>query len=363
MLKLLRAALLALLALLALATPVTLSHALTLPWVGGEDVSCQLIGTITTSTSSTFYRSGYARLALGMTFTSVTDPPANRCLLPNFGNQTSVFIHAENYQASLASTSANMNAIEIYGSDGLVRLAVSGTGTAGQVVLRKRSGAGAYTNLATCTSGAWPAISLHAIDLGIVYSASGEFYLAVDGTKACDFVGDVTTDGITAVNDVDFACTNINSATCYWSEFGVATTDLRGLSVMSCYGIANGNAWGWSGGVANVNETTINDANGAATSASGQIAEWTCPSLPSGSFTYPAVCVAPRLAVGAAGPQHDAPMVRPATGSTDYLAANLAPTTSFANYQNCWQANPATSAGWTAGDFGTGFNLGIESAP
>jgi hypothetical protein len=333
-------------------------------FMGGEDVSCQLIGTVTTSTSSTFYRSGYARQALGMSFSSSSDPPANRCLIPAFASQASGWIHVEAYQATLTNTSAAMNAIEIYGADGQVHWVVRGTNVAGQVKLSKRSTAGAYTDLATCTAGVWPAISLHSIDLHLVVSASGEFAFYVDGALGgCDFLGDTTTDAQTSFNQVDFGGTNSNNATNYWSEFIVSTDDTRGMGVKTCAPLSLGNAWNWSGGVANVNQNTINDANGSSTSSSGQIAEFACDSLPAGSFSFPALQLSSRLEVGTAGPQHDAPMVRPATGSTDYLGTNIAPTTAFANYHYLWATNPATSTGWSAGDFATGFNLGIESEP
>ena len=331
-------------------------------WAGGEDVDGQLVGTISTSTSSTFYRSGYARLALGMTFGTVTDPPANRFMVPVFANQTTIWIHAETYQASIASTSLNMNALSIYGSDGVPRLMIRGTATTGQVKLAKEDTAGTYTDLATCTSGIWPAVSLHKLDLFVNYAVSGQITLYIDGAQACDFVGDVTTNGITSVNQVSFAGTNINSATDYWSELIVSTTDTRNMNLVTLSPAANGNTMAWSGTVSNVNGTNYNDTAALTTGTNSLIAEFTTGTLPAGSFTIPAVVQSARVEIGTSGPQHFSYTIRPGNGSTDYQSSNVTPTTAFANYQNIWATNPATSAGWT-NDAISGIQYGIESQP
>lgn len=358
-----RAALGAALLLLAIAAPSHTARAGIVLMVA-EDVDCQFIGTVNVDTNTAHFRSGYARLALSMQFNSVTDPPANRCVTPTISPLTAGWLHTEAFQEVLTNTSLGMNAIEIYGPDGIVHWVVRGTGTNGQVKLSKRSTAGGYADVATCTSGIWPAVSLHALDIHLIVSVTGEFGLYVDGNPACDFLGDTTQDGQTSFNQADFGGTNINSAPNDWSEIIFSTDDTRGVGVFTCAPGTTGNAWVWTGGVANINETVINDANGSSTGATGQMAEFKCAnSLPSGSFTYPAVQLTARDEVGVGGPQHNAPVIRPATGSTDYLGTNIALTTSFANYHYLWTLNPATSAAFSAADFGTSFNLGQESQP
>jgi hypothetical protein len=352
---------LAALLLLGLFLPAPKADA-TILFAGGEDVDFQLIGTVTTSTSATFYRSGYGRLALGITANTVTDPPSNRIMSPVFANQQIIWIHAETYQASTASTSLNFNPLSVYGSDGNPHLMIRGTATTGQVKIAKETTAGVYTDLVTCTSGIWPAISLHKLDLFVNYAVSGEVTLYIDGASACDFVGDVTSNGITAVNQVSFAGTNINTSTDYWSEIIGSTSDTRAMSLCTLAPSTNGTTMAWSGTVANVNGTNYNDTNPITTGSSAQIAEFNTGTCPAGSFTVPAVIQSARVEVGTSGPQHFSYTIRPGSGSTDYQSANANPTTAFANYQNIWATNPATSAGWTNGDI-VGIQYGIESQP
>lgn len=337
------------------------AHA-TILWAGGEDVDGQLIGTVSTNTSSTFYRSGYARLALGATFNSVTDPPANRFMTPVVANQSTLWVHAETYQGVGNLTSLGMNALSIYATDGLPHIMIRGTGTAGQIKLSKESASSTYTDLATCTSGVWPAASLHKLDLFLHYAVAGEVTLYIDGTQACDFIGDVTTDSLTAVNQVSFAGINISTETDYWSELILSDSDTRNMNLVTLSPAANGTTMAWSGTVSNVNGTNYNDTSALTTGTSNLIAEFTTGTLPAGSFTIPAVVQSARVEIGTSGPQHFCYVVRPGSGSSDFCSSNIAPTTAFANYQNIWAQNPATSGGWTNGDL-SGIQYGIQSEP
>lgn len=351
---------LALAALLLLASLPT--HAAIL-FVGGEDVDFQLIGTVQTSLSSTFYRSGYARLAQNVSFNSVSDPPANRLVSPVFANQSTIWIHAETYQGTNNTTNLGMNPVSIYATDGLPHLMIRGTGTGGQVKISKETAAGVYTDLATCTSGAWPAASLHKFDWFTHYNSSGETTLYIDGTQVCDFIGDVTTDSLTAVNQVTFAGVNIAIAdNDYWSEVILSTTDTRNMNLVTLAPVANGANMAWSGTVANVNGTNYNDTNPLTTGTANLVAEFTTGTLPAGSFTIPVICQSARVEIGTSGPQNFSYIVRPGTGSTDYSVNTTAPTTAFANYQNCLTQDPSISAGWTPAAL-SGIQYGVESQP
>ena len=149
-----------------------------------------------------------------------------------------------------------------------------------------------------------------------------------------------------------------------WSEIILSTTDTRSMNLMTCAPQANGVNMAWSGSFANVNPTTINDASVISTGSSGNIAEFTCPSLPSGSFTVPAVTQSARFVTGAGGPQSFYYIARPSSGSTDYNNGSTQTGTSvFGSYYHIWAQNPACSCGWGTGDLQTGVNFGIESQP
>jgi hypothetical protein len=339
----------------------------TILFAGGEDIDAAFTGVVNISTTAGQFRSGYARLALVPDNPgSVVDPPSNRFTIPAFANQSTVWIHAETFQFNgTATTTSNQQAVGIFGSDGVRRILIRGTGTNGQVKISTRNTAGTITDLVTCTSGSWPVAALTKLDIFLHYAVSGEITLYAGGVQFCDFIGDVTTNSVTAVNQADFAATTTSaSRQIDYSEIIVATTDTRSLNLFTCSPAANGTNMTWTGSFSNVNPNTINDAVQISTGSNAQIAEFTCPSLPAGSFTIPAVAQTIRLTIGSSGPQNFNFITRPATGSTDYdTGSTTAGTGAYANYQHVWSVSPATSSAWTPAEVTTGFNEGVESEP
>ena len=351
-------------AALALATFMPSPSLATILFAGGEDVDFTFIGSVSITTSAGQFRSGYARESVGAANSSTaSDPPTNRFLTPVVANQTVLWIHGTNV-AGLSSTTANNQMIGVYGSDGVRRLLVRQTGTNGQVKISKRDSGGTITDLVTCTVGAWPiGGGTQKLDWFVNYAVAGEVTLYVNGTQFCDYVGDVTTNSVTAVNQVDFAG-QTSSAGINWSEVILSTTDTRSMNILTCYPVANGTNMAWTGSFANVNGTTANDATPLTSSASNQVGEFTCPALPAGSFSVPAVTQTARLLKGASGPQTFRFIIRPSSGSTDYdNGSDLSLTTNFANYSTVWSLNPACSCSWTTADVTTGVNQGAKSRP
>ena len=340
--------------------------AATVLFAGGEDIDFSCIGACTTNSTAGYFRSGYARTTYSATVASSADPPTNRFLTPTFTNSSTIWIHAENYSAAAAGTTTANQAIGVYGSGGVRRLLLRGTGTTGQVKISTRNSAGTITDLVTCTSGGWPtSSSLNKLDWYINYAVAGHTTLYSNGVQICDYSGDITTDGVTSLSQVDFA--NPCGGACagnpiYWSEIIVATTDTRDMNLFTCYPAANGTNMAWSGSYTNVNPTTVNDGSAITTASAAQVAEFTCPSLPSGQWLVPAVAQSARIQIGTTGPQHFRWIVRPAGGSDYDNGSDESGTTSFGNYYNIWPTNPATSGAWAPADIGTGFNEGIKSA-
>ncbi len=333
----------------------------TILFAGGEDVDGTLVGTATVDTTSSNFRSGYGRADIKVPGASVADPPTQRFTLPSFANQSTIWVHAENIE-STTTTATGVQALGVFGSDGVRRILVRQTATVGQVKISTRNTAGTITDLVTCNSGAWPITSLNKIDLFLNYAVSGEVTLYENGASICDFTGDVTTNSVTAVNQVDIGEATQVTGNTFWSEIIIATTDTRSMNLLTCAPASNGTNMAWSGSFSNVNPTSINDASVISSSTNNQVAEFNGPSLPSGSFTVPAVTQAVRLVLGASGPQHFRYIARPSSGSTDYdNGSDVSATTAFANYVNIWATNPATSTAWTTGDLSTCGQFGVKS--
>lgn len=335
----------------------------TILFAGGEDIDLTFVGTITTNTSNTTYQTNFARLSLAPSG-GATDPPSNRMLTPVFANQSTIWIHSMTVDTSNNNTSSGDQAVAVYGSDGVRRLMIRGTGTGGQVKISKRDASGTFTDLVSCTIGAWPVLTTKiTLDWFVNYAVAGETTLYAGGVQICDFVGDVTTNSVTAVNQVDWSnpvpANNVN-----WSEEIISTTDTRSMNLFTCFPSANGTNMQWTGSFSNINPTQINDASVISAGSSSLTAEFTCPTLPTGSFSVPAVTQTVRALKGASGPGSFYYIARPATGSTDYNNGTpQAATTNFANYHNVWAQNPACSCGWVTGDLGVGVNFGVQSQP
>jgi hypothetical protein len=330
----------------------------------GEDLDVTPTGAVTTDTTSGHFRSGWARAALSNTGqNSATDPATVRFDTPTVANQTTLWVHAEVFSSS-TGTIANNQSIVLFGSDGVRRLVVRG-GPSQNVKISTRNTAGTLTDLVTCTASSWPVGGLSKLDWFTNYAVAGHTTLYVNGVSVCDYAGDVTTNSVTAVNQVEFGESTGIAQTNSWSEIVLSTTDTRDMNLFTCAPTGAGNTQSWTGSFANVNPTTINDPSAITTGSTSALAEFTCAALPSGAFTVPAVVSSIRDQVGSTGPQNFRPTVRPSSGSTTYdFGADTLGATSFTSYPNfIWSTNPATSTSWTTGDLGTGFNLGIKARP
>lgn len=348
-----------------LALSAVMPASATILYAGGEDVDFVVSGVVTVTTSGGVFRTGYAREALVADISS-GDPPTNIIQLPAaFANQSTIWVHFESFNSTGNNNTVNNQYIGIYGSDGVRRLLVRGTGTNGQVKITKSDTARTMTDLCTATSGAWPLVALTNVDIFVNYAVAGQVTMYVNGVQTCNFTGDVTTNSITSVNRVDFAsagATTTNKTN--WSEVIVSDSDTRSLNLFTCAPQANGVNMMWIGSFANVNGTTANDATPLSTGSNNQTAEFTCPALPAGSFTVPAVVQVGRVLKGASGPANFRFIARPSSGSTDFDSGSDIPvTTNFANYRNIWATNPACSCAWTTPDVTTGVNFGVVSKP
>ena len=208
--------------------------------------------------------------------------------------------------------------------------------------------------------------SLHSLDLYINYGTSGEVTLYCNGVSVADYVGNVATDSATQLNQVMFSTeySGAGGGVTYWSEFIVATTNTRGMRLVTMAPVANGNADTFdTGGVSNVNEVTNTIGTVNASGTASEIQEYTVsPTFPTGSWNVTDVWVNALAQVDTTGPQHLQAMVR--TGSTDYTSSNLSPPQSvWGTVGIDWTTNPNTGVAWTTTDLSAaGFNIGFKSA-
>ncbi len=340
---------------------------MTILFAGGEDTSIAVIGAAIENTTNTlFYRSAFARVAISATNgTSTADPPANRLQTAAFTSSSVLWIHMNASLNGITSTS-DVQGLIVRSPDAVSRILIRQTGTSGQIKVSSRNSAGAFTDLATASSNFVTQTNTK-VDIKIDYSSSGGVSVWFDGAQVINFSGDPRTDAATQLNQVEFASFNNRASGStigtFWSEIIVADEDTRGMALWTLAPQAAGNTQSWTPNtLANINETTINDATLISTTANNDLSQWTTPtSPPSGSWGVKAIAQDARVRVGTTGPQHFDWSLR--TASTDYTAGTSnAPSTSFGNFNNqLWVTNPNTLGAWAITDIASGFNLGIKS--
>lgn len=331
--------------------------AATILWAGGEDLDFTIYGPYVITTNTTFFRSAYARNGL-----SLCGNCNIQAIAPAFANQSTLWVHAQVYGGGIQTTS-NSPFMLLYGSDGVDRFEIRSTGANNTVKLSKRDGSATYTDLVTC-SAIFPQLVVTKFDFFINYAVSGTATLYINGVSACTYSGDVTTNSVTALKQVSFQSGSGNAAT-VWSEMIISTTDTRDMNLFTCQPVANGTSQTWTGTASNVNPNSITDTASINTTSSGQFANFTCPTLVTGTYTVPAVVQNARVQTAGSGPANFRYSTRPSGVGSDFDSGSDIPASGiFTNGPFfIWSTNPNTSTAWATGDFASGVNFGIKSRP
>lgn len=367
------------LALLALLLLPMQARCANIYFMGSEDIDFILLaGALNTTTCSNATicvgTNAYSRTAVTVTTDTTADPPATQVVTPNFGNRGSLWLHmsfgTSGISSSYGLTTSNVPLFNFYGSDGVRRLYVRGTGTRGQVKVSKRTAAGSFTDLVSCAASTFPNPigAAQAIDIQLVYAVVGSITLYADGTSFCTYSGDVTTDSVTAVSQFEvngdgYSVSGADNG--YYSQVIVGDSNSRSYVLQTLVPQAAGTTQQWTSATAanlkSVSPGVISDLTFNLTATSSQISDWTIPALALGTWTPIAVKQAARISRGATGPQNFEVTCRP-NGQADTGGGSTAPGTSFANFALYWATNCATASPWASGDF-TGGNFGVRSLP
>jgi hypothetical protein len=349
------------------------SDAQTIYFAGSEDTDFTMYGTGSTfsaacgTTYSSECWSSFTLSTVEAANTTAADPPANRFETPTFTATSSLWIHGWAWPLSVNTTTSGEQALLVRSPNGVSRIVLRQTGTAGQLKISTRNAAGTITDLATAT-GTFNASYLTQLDLYINYtcSSAGSIILYFNGAPVINYSGNPCTDSATSLDQVGFATINNNASSqaTLWSQIIIASSDTRSMALKTLCPQAAGNTQSWTPStVADVCKTVINDSTSIATSSANALSEWTVPTtLPSGAWNVLAVVQSARVEAATSGPQHFEWLLR--AGGSDNVTGTLAPSTAaFTNFSNqIWTTNPTTGSPWSTSDItGGGLNLGIES--
>lgn len=329
---------------------------------GGEDDTLFQMGGAGITTTSTRFRSTYARCALTTLGLSTLQGDNYWQNSVPFA-QTYFWFGARTVTFTSAFAIANPM-IDFLDASGVVRLRLRGAGGGFSSLWRvdKMDSVGAITQLGSNFTMTVSGTTVDRIAAEVYYNTSGIFRLYLNGILQFSYSGDVTTDAVTELASFRVRCettTGLGNTRC-WSEIVISDSDTRSMSLQTFPPVANGTTHNFDTGAPaaiNVNEIVLNDATIDGSSAAGQIDEYTIGALATGTFSILSVGVTARAqAGGAGGPQNIDMAVR--SGGTDYFSGDMALDVAFGGFQYWWDVDPDTTDLWAA----LPTNIGVRSA-
>ena len=242
---------------------------MSLIWCGAEDIDFPN-GNVPVVTLSTYFRSNFARCALG--------PGGGVYKSLSFTPITSAWLSAR-VTLGAGYTSARCIGFAKSGSNSGLFIS-SSAASAGKVAFVKVD-AGVVTELAVEDGPGSFTGTLHRFDMQLVsYGASATVNVWCDGVLIIVYSGSVALAGI---SNFDQVWLPNSTSSIYVSEIMVANEDLRGWAgLLTMAPSALGTTYAWSNtAVANVNPTTINDLNAAYSNTAAQDEQYNLNDEPS----------------------------------------------------------------------------------
>lgn len=327
----------------------------------GEDIDLAIVGGTSVQTSSSFYRTGWARCALQQSGSS-SNIPAHGYPFPG-GALTSAWLSCRIYVGTSLYAPAPTP---------LIGFGLSGTNSALMI------GVDAYskTYLMTISSGTNANLVLeggNSFTLGTVlkldmqvtnYGASSTVNVYINGTLVIAFSGNCAVSGMTNFDHIYFTAWNNDASTAvYFSEMVVADSDTRGilgLQTMALTGAGTTTQW-TNNTYTNINGINYSDSSPAYVNTTAKDQEYTVTAATPSVFSVVAVTQSARAAIPSGSTPTHLKLGYGSSG-TGYFGtgAQKSPTNGFATYQQIDETNPITSVGWVKADL-SGLQLDMQS--
>ncbi len=306
-------------------------------WCGGEDLDFQQGSLPSVSTNSAFFRSGYARCAVGL-------PAAGNAMKGNQfpgGAVTTAWMSFRMWCYGWG-TSNKIGGFGQFSSYNGLFVGVASS-NAHRIALYKFNGT-TLTSLAAESGTSLIDQQLQRFDIQVTnYGATATVNVYVDGLLVITYSGDVTVSGMTGMDCTIFGPWGPNWV--FVSEVVVADEDTRTFSLVTMAPNAAGGTDNWTGAYTNCNPVTINDASAVYTNTASELEEFNLLDLPSGTFGIKAVKISARAAISA-GATADKIELGYGTNSSLSLGSAVSVTTAWACYERLDTQNPVTSAQW-----------------
>ena len=336
-------------------------------FAGGEDIDFLQSGNApTVTTTAGYFRSGYARCAVGLT----NGQGLLRSAPFAAGTQTNCWLTFRYY---VTHTSGTPSGIVMCG---LVNSANGNSGYGlwigfqnnGEATTLYANSSSGLTQLAVEPGSTFGYNTLTKIDLQVSsWGTSATVNVYSNGSLVITWTGNLSTvSGGTGISNVDSVCVNIPASISgvYVSEVVVADSDTRGLiglQTLALTGAGTTHAW-TNNTYTNINGTSYSDASPAYTNSTAQDQEYTVTAPTPTVFSVIGVVQNARAAIPAGSTPTHLKLGYGSSG-TGYFGtgAQKSPTVGFAEYQQIDPTNPITSAAWAQSDL-TGLQLDMQSA-
>ena len=201
------------------------------------------------------------------------------------------------------------------------------------------------------------------LDMQIInYGAAGTVNIYVNGaaTPALTYTGDIRVGAIASWDS--FALVTDDGWPSCSSEFLVADTDTRSMSVVTLNPNANGDTNQWTGTQSDLNESYINDATAVGNDAVGGGQNFQChmSDLPAGNFKIEGIKIAARTAQNGGNVTSIAVGVK--TNATVSVPAPVALTSAWTTTETYYSSNPVMAAPWAVSEINS-LQLNLQSSP
>lgn len=323
-------------------------------WCGGEDIDFPNNGTAAVITSSSTFRSGYARCSV--------DSSTNFATSNTFagGAVTSFWATFRLGFTNVTPTNLRMFGFTHSAATAGAGLWIGVSSPFGKTTLFKWDGT-TQTTLASETGTSIINNGNNRIDVQVTsFGATATVNVYVAGVLVITFSGDVTVTGVTSIDSVVLGQVGGTSGTT--SEVMLANEDTRawpGLLTLALTGA--GTTDQWTGLFSTINGTTFSDTSPNYTNVTAQDQQFNVTDPPSGAFAIKGVKITARMAKSASGAVSQVKLGYNSGGTVAFgTGATKAPTTAYATYEQLDVTNPVTGNAFSQSEI-TALQLDMQS--
>ncbi|MEN3973119.1 hypothetical protein WJS89_10605 [Sphingomicrobium sp. XHP0235] len=253
-----------------------------------------------------------------------------------WGNETDFWLHCEVYHDTIFVAGQYYRSISIFDTSDqeTFRITFAREG----IRFAYNNLMGGFTTIETFSLGSTQD-NRYTFDFHFEFSASGGVTFYVSGTQRTAATG-VDLSGLSGGAYARF----YSAGKTYWSQIIVSDESTIGKRLNTIPPAGVGADTAWVGDYTRVDEPSYSDADFVNSDTAGDVELFTHANAIPDGYIVNAVIVSARSNRGTSGPTNLQLALR--SSGTNYFSASKAQDFGYLTYQNVWESDPATSAGW-----------------